>query len=142
MGPSVPTRTSHAGAALDLRLFWEAQLQNRLLIPRCTECTAWHFPPRETCAVCGANASTWGEASGRGVLYSIMATHPASATLNGEPRLIAVVELEEGPRILAELVGIETEAASGKIGAPLTAVFSPEREYGGGSGPPLCFRPL
>jgi len=68
-----------------------------------------------------------------------MIGHPRATAINAEPSVIAVVELAEGTRMMAELVGIEPNAPSLKVGMSLRAAFSSENDGGGGM--PLKFRP-
>ena len=137
----MPTRTPRASAVLDFRPFWEAQHQNRLFIPRCPVCATWHFSPRKACLSCVVGTMEWAEVSGKGTVHSLMIGHPEAIALNAEPGIIAVVDLEEGARVMAELVGIEPDAPSLKVGMPVTTAFVYESEDSGGVGMPLKLRP-
>ena len=50
--------------------FWEAAAQHRLVVPRCTTCGAFRFPPSPFCWRCRAQAIDWVERPGQGVVYS------------------------------------------------------------------------
>jgi uncharacterized OB-fold protein len=139
VGDSLPTGTPHTSSALDLGPFWEAQHQNRLVLPRCIVCTTWHFPPKAICPSCSVGTMEWIEVSGKGTLYSLMIGHPEATAINAEPSVIAVIELAEGTRMMAELVGIEPNAPNMKVGMSLKAAFSSENDGGGSM--PLKFQP-
>src|SRR5258708_37916581 len=81
--------------------FWSAAADGRLLIQRCTACGTRPFYPREVGATCGATPE-WEQASGRGVVHTFAIVRqngakPFSAEL---PCVVAIVELEEGPRMM------------------------------------------
>ena len=78
-----------------------------LRLQRCTACGTWRHPPRIRCAQCGSGAVTWEPASGRGRIYSWTVTHRAVDPAFTPPYAILVVELEEGPRVVGNLRGLE-----------------------------------
>jgi uncharacterized OB-fold protein len=90
------------------RPFWAAARERRLVIPKCRSCGATWFPPTLACPSCGAADREWIEVSGRGTVFSFVVMHrvyhPAFA--GKVPYVVAVIELEEGPRLLSNLVGI------------------------------------
>jgi uncharacterized OB-fold protein len=92
--------------------YWEAAKQHRLSLPRCNGCAKFWFPPSRSCPHCLSADFTWKDVSGRGNVFSFVTFHrvyhPAFA---GEvPYVVALVELEEGPRLLSNIVGVEPEA--------------------------------
>jgi uncharacterized OB-fold protein len=103
--------------------WWDALDEKRLLLPRCKACGRYWFPPTPGCPHCGATQHELVEASGRGSLYSWVvvqrALHPAF--INDVPYTIALVDLEEGPRVFGRLFGV---ASSTGLAAemPLRAV--------------------
>jgi uncharacterized OB-fold protein len=118
--------------------FWDAARDHRLMIQRCGRCGTHVFYPRYNCTSCGAVALEWVEASGRGTVYTFTVarrpTHPALA--DKVPYVIAIVELEEGPRMTTNIVGCDPDAV--RIGMPVAAsyedhdggtlvMFAPER---------------
>jgi len=88
--------------------FWAAARENRLVIPRCRSCNSKWFPPTVMCPSCGSSDHEWVEASGRGTVFSYVVMHrvyhPGFA--DKVPYVVAVIELEEGPRLLSNVVGI------------------------------------
>jgi uncharacterized OB-fold protein len=89
----------------DSQPWWDALTEHRMVIPRCNVCGRCWFPPTPGCPNCGANDFAFVEASGRGTLYSWVvvqrALHPDF--VQDVPYTIALVELEEGPRVFGRL---------------------------------------
>lgn len=107
----------------DGRPFWEALKQHRFTLQRCKSCRKHQFPPRILCSHCGKRDIEWSEVSGSGQVYSFTAVHrPPDAVFQKDvPYLLAVVQLDEGPRLMTNLVGCPIEAA--RIGMRVTPVF-------------------
>nr|WP_134322318.1 OB-fold domain-containing protein [Cumulibacter soli] len=76
-----------------------------LRLPWCVPCGAPFFYPRRTCPDCGSAEIEWRAASGRATLQSYIINHrPIPA---GDPLIIAIVKLEEGPRMMTNIVNVE-----------------------------------
>ena len=86
------------------RPFWEGCQQGQLMIQRCRECGRAQFYPRSFCSDCHASDPLWIRASGAAVVYAVTRVDrpPVVGASGGE--LLAVVELEEGPRLLTHIV--------------------------------------
>ncbi|MGW6823462.1 Zn-ribbon domain-containing OB-fold protein [Streptomyces sp. NPDC055005] len=111
------------------RPYWDAAAQGRLLLRRCADCGRAHHYPREFCPYCwaGEERVTWEQAGGRAVLYTWSVIHRNDLPPFGErvPYVAAVVDLEEGPRLMTELV-TSGEGSSGgglRVGMPLEVAF-------------------
>ncbi|MDX3385202.1 Zn-ribbon domain-containing OB-fold protein [Streptomyces niveiscabiei] len=87
--------------------YWDAAAQGRLLIRRCTACSRPHHYPREFCPHCWSEDVVWEEASGRAGLYTWSTVHRNDLPpfRDRTPYVAAVVDLEEGPRMMTEVVG-------------------------------------
>ena len=83
--------------------FWEGTHVHRLMLPWCTTCGKPHFYPRALCPFCLSDALEWRQASGRGRLYSFVINHKPARGFTA-PYVIAVVDLDEGVRMLSNLV--------------------------------------
>jgi uncharacterized OB-fold protein/ABC-type spermidine/putrescine transport system permease subunit II len=85
--------------------------RHRLLLPRCNACGQFWFPPSQRCAHCLAADFTWIEATGRGRVYSFVVFHRVyhPAFEADVPYAVAIVELDEGPRLLANIIGIAAD---------------------------------
>lgn len=87
--------------------YWEAANQGELLIQRCRSCEKPFFYPRLACPGCGSKEVVWVRASGRATLHTYLINHrPAPGFEDDAPYAIAVVELEEGPRMMTNIVGL------------------------------------
>jgi uncharacterized OB-fold protein/acyl dehydratase len=107
----------------DTAFFWKGLEQGRLLVLRCAGCGVLRHPPEPMCPSC--NAMDWQEVecSGRGSIYSYVVAHHPPVPPFAYPNPIALVELEEGVRLVANLKGIAADAV--EIGMPVEAVFEP-----------------
>jgi len=98
---------------LDTRPFWEATKSKQLRYQKCDACgtVVWH--PRGHCTGCTNGTLSWHTASGNGTLYSYSVVrqsyHPFFRTL--VPYAIAWVDLDEGPRVLSNIVGVDDPTA-------------------------------
>jgi hypothetical protein len=90
-----------------------------LRLQRCDACGTWRHPPRVMCGRCGAEAWQWTAASGRGVVYTWTVTHQALFPPFAEdvPYAVVVIELDEGPRLVTAVRGVEPSAL--RIGLPV-----------------------
>lgn len=105
------------------RPFWEAARQHRLALPKCDDCGRMHSYPRSWCPHCGSEALTWTDTAGRGTVYSYTVVHrPPNPVFKPEvPYAVAVVALEEGPHLMARIVGCP--AAAVRIGMAVSVTF-------------------
>lgn len=105
------------------RPFFAAAAEGRLVIQRCPVCGRSVFYPRTLCPHCHQGTPAWTDASGRATLYSFSvlyrAGHPGFEP--DVPYVVAIVELEEGVRLMANLVNVEPEAI--ELGMPLAVTF-------------------
>jgi len=104
--------------------YWDAARDGALLIQRCRTCGRYQFYPRGHCVHCFAPDPEWTAASGRGRLHTFSVVH---RTPNAEfaadcPYVLAIVELDEGPRMTARITG---EADGMACDQRVHAVFSP-----------------
>lgn len=114
--------------------FWDAARNEELVIQHCPACGAYQFYPRPFCLTCDCPDVRWVKARGTGTVYSATRVH-----LDAEPRLglprpydIAIVELDEGPRLLTNL----TEPCA--IGSAVLVAWRPRP----GQPPVPVFRPV
>jgi uncharacterized OB-fold protein len=90
----------------DNRHFWEGVREERFLLQRCRGCGALRHPPRPMCPQCLSTEWRAEPASGRGRIYSFVVSHHPSQP-DAAPRIIVLVELEEGVRVIANLQGLD-----------------------------------
>jgi uncharacterized OB-fold protein len=105
------------------RTWWEAAAGHRLLVVRCGECGRAHYYPRPFCPRCGGSSVSWEEASGDAVLYTWSVVHQNDLPpfRDRVPYVAAVVDLAEGPRMMTNVVGADTEAL--EVGMALRVDF-------------------
>ena len=105
----------------DTQFFWDGAKDGRLLIQRCLQCTALRHPPRPMCPQCHSLEWDTIESSGRGTVYSyVMPQHPPLPFFE-DRYIVVLVELEEGVRLVSNLVDIDADDAS--IGMPVRVRF-------------------
>lgn len=114
---------------IDAQPYWDATLEGRLVLPRCNRCDQVIWYPKGFCADCGSLDVEWFEAFGRGTVYACTVTRRARGPWAGAaPYVLAYVELDEGPRVLTNVVGCDPESVH--IGMEVRAVFHPASERG------------
>jgi len=108
--------------------FWAAARERRLVLPRCDACGGHWFPPSLACPRCGFERYSWVPASGRGTVFSFVVYHRVyhRAFKEKVPYVVAVIELEEGPRLISNVVGIAPEKV--RCDMPVSVVFEELRD--------------
>ena len=96
---------------------------HELRFQRCSDCETWRHIPRDMCARCGSFKWEWARSSGKGKLFSWSTVTPPMMPQFAEsvPYSPAIVELEEGVRMIAWLVGVRPDQL--QLGMPLQVVF-------------------
>jgi len=105
----------------DTQFFWDGLQQRQLLIQRCAACGSLRHPPRPMCPSC--RSLQWGTvtACGRGVVHSfVIPRHPPMPFME-DPYIVALVELEEGTRLVSNLCEVAPEEAA--IGMPVEVFY-------------------
>jgi uncharacterized OB-fold protein len=107
--------------------YWEACARGELLIQRCPSCGSRQFYPRALCTSCAA-VPEWERASGRGIVHTFTVIRQNYAKPFREllPYVVAMVELEEGPRIMGNISDCDVDDVS--IGMPVEVWFEPGRD--------------
>jgi uncharacterized OB-fold protein len=108
----------------DTAPYWEGTARGELRVQRCNACERAYFYPRPYCPHCSLDDVSWITASGRGRLHTYLISHrPAPGFGDQVPYAIAVVELEEGPRMMANIVGVENTPEALVLDMPLEVGF-------------------
>ncbi len=106
----------HPTPAVDweTRAYWEGAGRHELVLQRCRDCGTLQHRPRAVCASCLSGSIEHFRASGRGSVYTFSVTHQNQARGFREalPYVLAYVELEEGPRLLTNIVGCAPDAVA------------------------------
>ena len=104
--------------------FWDGCKNGKLLLQRCKNTGNAYFPPRPFSPYTGSKEVEVFEASGRAKLFSYVINHrPAKGFENQAPYAIAVVELDEGPRMMSNIVECEQTPEALKLDMALEVVF-------------------
>ena len=120
---AAPARPKRPRPALtkDNAFFFEGARRDELLIQRCSSCGTLRHPPRPACANCRSFEWETVVASGRGTVYSYVVNHYPQVAAFDYPLVVALIELEEGTRLVANVAGIEPEEMA--IGMPVQVSF-------------------
>ena len=84
--------------------FWAAAASGRLLVQRCAGCGGHQLYPRPFCIGCQSDDVEWVPAAGTGTVYTMTTVHMEVGPDLEPPYVVAVVELDEGPRLLTNLL--------------------------------------
>jgi len=116
--------------------FWDGIGAGKLMLQYDPDENVYQFYPRAGSVKTGRRNLVWREASGQGTIYSFTETHvPTAGFEERAPYLLAMIELEEGVRILANLINVS--AAKISVGMPVKVAFetiTKEQDY-------FCFEP-
>ncbi len=105
------------------RPFWEGTQAHELRLQHCRDCGKHIFYPRAICPFCLSERLEWITATGKGKLYSYTVVrrsmHPAFQ--DDIPYVLGIVELEEGPRLTTNIIGVEPEEV--RVDMPVRAAY-------------------
>ena len=104
--------------------FWDATRHGALLLQWCSDCDRAVFFPRSFCPHCGGgDRLEWRPSAGRGVVHSFTADHKPPPDLGPDPWVVALIDLDEGVRIMSNIVGCP--AAEVSVGMAVEVVWEP-----------------
>ena len=102
--------------------YWAGTAIHELRLQQCRSCATTYFPPQPFCPACSSGDVDVVRASGRGTLHSYVITHLAAPGFEA-PYVLAVVELEEGPRLLTNLVEVAPDPEVLPLDLPVEDAF-------------------
>ncbi|MBI2370786.1 MAG: OB-fold domain-containing protein [Deltaproteobacteria bacterium] len=107
----------------DSKPFWESCRRHEMALQRCAACGQFRFPPRVTCPHCLSEEYTWTPVRGRGTVYTFVTFHHVyhKAWADKAPYNVSMIELEEGPRLWSNVVGIAPEEVT--VGMPVEIFY-------------------
>jgi uncharacterized OB-fold protein len=119
MEASLPLPVANA----DSLPYWDAARERRLLIRKCNACENLHFMPRHLCPECWSDQLVWIDSKGTGSVHSftVIRRAPTAAFASGSPYVVALIDLDEGPRMIANVIG--DQALAVRIGDRVTVTF-------------------
>jgi uncharacterized OB-fold protein len=109
----------------ETQAFWDGCKEGKFLIRHCNACGRDHFYPRPFCPTCWSADVVWKQASGRATLYtySIVHVNDLPPFADRVPYVAAVVELDEGPRVMTNVEGVAFDDL--RVDMPLVVAFKP-----------------
>jgi uncharacterized OB-fold protein len=113
----------HPRPTPDDAFFWEGAAAGKLLARQCAGCGRLQHPPSPMCPVCGSAEWHLRELSGRGTVHSWVASHHPGRP-DEEPRIVILVQLEEGIRMVSNLRGVALDAVRNEM--PVQVCFVEE----------------
>jgi uncharacterized protein len=110
--------------------FWDSLKAHAIKLQHCAACDMFVYYPRAVCPTCLSTELVWMDVSGRGVIhaFTIPHRHPNPAFSERAPYVVVLVELQEGVRMLSNLVDVEPVAEQVPIGAPVEIVYDDVNE--------------
>jgi len=107
--------------------YWEGTRKSELRAQRCGGCGHLRWPPAPVCPRCLSLEHEWTALSGKGRVFSWIVVHKSQhPAFWGDPFNVAIVELDEGPRLHTNLVEVEPSAI--RIGLPVEVVFDKQND--------------
>ncbi len=105
------------------RKYWDGCKARELLLPKCRACGELFFFPNKFCPKCLSESIEWIKASGKGKVhtFSIVQRPPSGAFEADVPYVVAIIDLDEGPRMMTNIVGTAPENV--RVGMPVEVVF-------------------
>ncbi|MEQ8860660.1 MAG: Zn-ribbon domain-containing OB-fold protein [Pseudomonadales bacterium] len=107
--------------------FWEGARSGELRLQRCDDCAHVYFPPRPFCPDCASRSVSVLAASGRGRLDSYVISHRPHPAFE-PPYAIALIALEEGPRLMSNIVECAQTPEALELDMPLEVVFEAQND--------------
>ncbi|MPZ99393.1 MAG: hypothetical protein GEU80_08670 [Dehalococcoidia bacterium] len=136
----MPNRPMPEFPELDTQPFWDAAKRRELAYQTCSDCNEVVFYPRAHCTKCGSLDTTWHTSSGAGTVYTYSVVRqnrsPHFADLGAYA--VAYVDLDEGFRMLTNVVGVDNPTTDVQVGMRVQVEFEDQE---GGEYPIPVFRP-
>lgn len=107
------------------RPFWEAARNGRLSLQKCRGCGHVRYPVAHVCPECLSYEADWTDVSGKGEVYSYIVFHQRyNQAFEGDlPYNVALIQLDEGPRMISNVTGVPNDAV--KVGDRVKVTFDP-----------------
>jgi uncharacterized protein len=108
---------------IDSQKYWDACHRHELQLQKCQDCNKFYFPPAPVCPKCFSTNVNWEKISGKGTVFTFTVVHrPPSPDMEAYvPYVISVIELDEGPKMVSNIVGCKYSDV--KIGMKVEVFF-------------------
>lgn len=109
--------------------YWEGLNKGEVRLQTCGSCGARQHPPESFCYACGSTDIAWKPSTGEGEIYSFIEVHQLynAAFKDHLPYVVAIVQLDDGPRILGAMLGLDGEPEIGARVRPAIKQVDNER---------------
>lgn len=114
--------------------FWNGLAQGEVRLQRCSGpggCGGHQYPPESFCYACGARDLSWVKVAGGGTVYSFIIVHQQyhKAFKPFTPYTVAIVQMDEGPRMLCAMLGLTKPVAIGDRVRPCIRTVDKDRAF-------------
>jgi len=111
--------------------FWDGLTHGEVRLQKCAGCSAHQYPAESFCYACGAQALSWVRVAGAGTVYSFIVVHQQyhKAFQDFLPYTVAIVQMDEGPRMLCAMLGLQKPIAIGDRVQPCIRRVGKERAF-------------
>ena len=107
------------------KTYWDSVKAHAMQLQKCGDCSKFVFYPRSVCPHCGSRNLAWTAVSGKGKVYGFTISHQKGMPGFGAdaPYTIALIELDEGVRLMTNLVGVAADPALIKVGMDVVVQY-------------------
>jgi uncharacterized OB-fold protein len=111
--------------------FWDGLVDGEVRLQKCDKCGAHQYPPESFCYECGAQDLPWTKVNGEGTVYSFIVVHQSyhKAFKDFLPYTVAIVQMDEGPRMLSAMLELEKPLNIGDRVRPCIRKVNNERAF-------------
>ena len=111
--------------------YWQGLAQGEVRLQKCGRCGAHQYPAETFCYECGAREMFWVRVKGEGVIYSFTVVHQVYHKLFKlfVPYVVAIVQMDEGPRMLSAMLGLKRTLRIGERVKPCIRVVDKEKAF-------------
>ena len=103
--------------------YWQGCLEGELRMQFCAACETYQFYPRVACSSCGGSSLDWRRVSGNGRIASFTVVRRGVSSAYEAPYIVALIDLEEGPRLMSHVVDVEPDDLRLRVGAMVFVKF-------------------
>ena len=109
----MPQKIASPVVTVETQPFWNAAREGRFVVPVCAACGKAHWYPRAICPFCHSAELSWEELRGTGTVYSVTVSRraPSPEFADLVPYVVALIDLDEGCRMMSNIVGYDASLA-------------------------------
>ena len=103
--------------------YWQGCAEGELRLQQCADCGAFQFYPRVMCSQCLSDKLEWQQATGRGTIAAMSVVRRGVSAAYEGPYVVALMDLQEGPRMMSQIVIDDVDEERLCVGAAVEVVF-------------------